>query len=204
VSNRDSDRGTELGVCPLSRARLEILKKSGFNPKALEADTRRERFSENTTPEAALIIAKRISERIISQHRQKSGLLACVDTETFYDGRIRNEPKHHSELKEWVAHYGRHPEIPIRYVTSIVLTNLESGACAEGSEEADVYFNCFDAPYIVEYIAKNKRFLECPCGFQISHELWKPRLNKEKLPENIDCVHGMPMDLFLDLMKKVS
>ncbi len=205
MGNGKNGKKPELILVSASPRRKEILEKAKYTIEVKHSGFI-EKSVKDTSQTRSLSVAREKMDYFISKNfgwgesLGKFGKpILTADTIVVYKGSIREKPKNHSELMRWIREYGSSQE-PAVILSSIVLISSE-GRRAEGTEEAIVHFNEFEAEYIVKHLARDL-FLDRAGGFDVGHQLWKLRI--KKIIGMQDCVRGMPMELFEKLIKEVS
>jgi len=179
-----------------SAGRQAVLKAAGYDFAVVTADIDEKAIRHTNPKQLVLAIANAKADAIIKKIT-KPGILITADQVAVCNGKICEKPNNQKEAREFIRAYRTYP---METVSSVVVTNLETGQRAEGVDVAKVYFKDFPESVIDEAIA-NGRVMHCSGAMRCEEPPFSNYI--EKFEGTKDSTSGMPLKLLEELLKKV-
>ncbi|KAL5704632.1 hypothetical protein ACHQM5_023028 [Ranunculus cassubicifolius] len=155
--------------------------------------------------ECTLLLTSDTAEAIISrlgtsndkENDAESHLLITADQVVVYDGVIREKPSSKEEAREYIKGYsGGHAAT----VSSVLVTNLKTGAKKGGWDKVEIYFDEIPEE-IIDKLIDEGVVLYVAGGLLIEHPLVLPLV--KKVVGTLDSVMGLPKALTEELIQQV-
>ncbi|KAL5704631.1 hypothetical protein ACHQM5_023028 [Ranunculus cassubicifolius] len=188
-----------------SKARKDILTKMGYEFEILTADIDEKSIRKEKPEDLVMALAEAKAEAIISrlgtsndkENDAESHLLITADQVVVYDGVIREKPSSKEEAREYIKGYsGGHAAT----VSSVLVTNLKTGAKKGGWDKVEIYFDEIPEE-IIDKLIDEGVVLYVAGGLLIEHPLVLPLV--KKVVGTLDSVMGLPKALTEELIQQV-
>ena len=177
-----------------SKSRSKILEEMGIEFGVMSADIDEKAIRLEDPKELVLALAKAKAEALKGRIAEPA-LLITSDQVVVCQGRILEKPETAAEARAFLEGYNLYPA---ETVTSVVVTNLETGKQVETVDVVKVFFKSFSDIEIDALIAEGDLF-HYAGGF---NEQWTKHI--EKIEGARDSVKGLPKDLTRQLMNEVQ
>jgi len=134
-----------------SPARQEILRDMGYEFEVMSADIDEKAIRHQNPVDLTMKIARAKAVALLAATVNQATLLITADKVVFMMDRICEKPETPDEAKLFLSAL---PISPVLFVTSVIVTNLESGFSAHGTDVASVLFRTISQGEIDELIAQ--------------------------------------------------
>ena len=179
-----------------SEDRKKIMERWGWDFEVMSADIDEKAIRDRDPKKLTLLLANAKADKIIPKINQSS-LLITSDQVVLCNGKIREKPETAAQAREYLESY---KEYPAQTITSVVVTNTETGQRVEGVDVAKVYIKQIPAKVVDEFIKSGVPF-HTAGGFRIEDPILSPYV--DHIEGEIDSVMGLPKKLTENLVKKV-
>lgn len=179
-----------------SAGRQAVLKAAGYDFTVVTADIDEKAIRFVDSQQLVLAIANAKADAIIKKITGP-GTLITADQVVVCNGVIREKPENQEEARGYIRAYRNYP---METVSSVVVTNLETGKRVEGVDIAKVYFKDFPESTIDEALADG-RVMHCSGAMRCEEPPFSNYI--EKFEGTKDSTSGMPLKLLEELLKRV-
>lgn len=179
-----------------SQGRQTVLKEAGYEFEIVTADIDEKAIRLSDPEKLVLAIAHAKADAILKKI-SGPGILITADQVAVCNGVIREKPSSAEQAREYIRAYRQYP---METVSSVVVTNIETGERAEGVSIAKVYFKDFPEAVIDEAIAGG-RVMHCAGAMRCEEPPFSNYI--ERMEGTKDSTSGMPLQLLRRLMAEV-
>ncbi|XP_033129194.1 7-methyl-GTP pyrophosphatase isoform X4 [Brassica rapa] len=178
-----------------SIARRSILTDMGYQFTLMSADIDEKSIRKEKPEELVLALAEAeaIVQRIPDDVEDKPTLLVTCDQVVVYEDAVREKPSSVVEAREYIR---RHTAT----VSSVVVTNLNTGFRKGGVDRVEIYFNEISEE-IIDKLIEEGMVLRVAGALLIEHPLILPCI--KQVVGTTDSVMGLPKELTEKLLKEV-
>lgn len=180
-----------------SFGRREVLEKAGYRFEVMTADIDEEAIRHDDLEILPLLIARGKTEALLPRINEDT-ILITSDQVVDWKGELREKPKDALQARNWLKSYEYYPS---KAITSVVVTNTQTGERAEGVDIVYVHFKKIPHDVIDKLISQG-RILQAAGACIGEDPLVKPYI--ERLDGDMDSLMGMPLKLTERLVKEVG
>lgn len=180
-----------------SVARKKILENMGYEFEVLASNVDEKAIRLKDPVELTLALANAKAEALIS----KVGLgvlLITSDQVVLCNGKILEKPENEEEVRYFMNLHALHPS---ETITSVVVTNTNTGKRYFGTDIAKIWFDNFPDDVIDEYILSGDPFLHAG-GFDHEHPLIRPYVLI--IDGGAESISGLPKNMTEKLLKQAK
>lgn len=179
-----------------SVGRQSVLKGAGYNFEVVTADMDEKAIRFGDSKKLVLALAHAKADAILPKITE-SAILITADQVVVCNGAILKKPKDEDEARKFIRSYKSHP---METVSSIVVTNTETGKRAEGIDIAKVYFDAIPEKAIDEAL-EDGRIMYCAGAMRCEDKPFSDYV--ERFEGTKDSTSGLPLKLLGQLMKEI-
>ncbi|CAN7027432.1 hypothetical protein IGI04_025304 [Brassica rapa subsp. trilocularis] len=199
----ESDRPPQFKVIlgSSSIARRSILTDMGYQFTLMSADIDEKSIRKEKPEELVLALAEAKAEAIVQRIpddvEDKPTLLVTCDQVVVYEDAVREKPSSVVEAREYIRSYSKGHTAT---VSSVVVTNLNTGFRKGGVDRVEIYFNEISEE-IIDKLIEEGMVLRVAGALLIEHPLILPCI--KQVVGTTDSVMGLPKELTEKLLKEV-
>lgn len=179
-----------------SEGRKQMLEEMGIEFEVIPANIDEKAIRLDDPKELVLAIAKAKAAALVSRISEPA-ILITSDQVVVCNGEMREKPESKKEARKFLESYSIYPA---EAITSVVVTNLQTGKQVQEVDTAKVYFNPFSEDEINEIIEQGQVF-DLAGGFTVDGEKWEGHV--KKIEGTRDSVIGLPKDITRRLINAV-
>lgn len=180
-----------------SAGRQAVLRAAGYSFEILTADIDEKAIRDSDPSKLVLALAHAKALAILSKIKSPS-LLITADQVVVCGERIREKPVDENEAREFIRAYRDHP---METISSVVVTNTETGKQAEGVDISKVYFK-FIPESVIDEAIKIGRIMHCAGAMRCEDKPFSDFI--ERFDGTTDSTSGLPLQLLQSLIKQVK
>nr|VDC69152.1 unnamed protein product [Brassica rapa] len=184
-----------------SIARRSILTDMGYQFTLMSADIDEKSIRKEKPEELVLALAEAKAEAIVQRIpddvEDKPTLLVTCDQVVVYEDAVREKPSSVVEAREYIRSYSKGHTAT---VSSVVVTNLNTGFRKGGVDRVEIYFNEISEE-IIDKLIEEGMVLRVAGALLIEHPLILPCI--KQVVGTTDSVMGLPKELTEKLLKEV-
>ncbi len=180
-----------LGSQSLSRAK--ILQDMEYAFDTMSADIDEKAIRDQDPYKLTLALAHAKADALVKRISEPA-LIITSDQVAVCNGTIREKPTNTAEAEAFLHSYSHHPA---ETITSVVVTNTETGKRFEGTDHAAVWFRFLPNDVIKQLIDEGDVF-RCAGWFSVEGPLLKKY--RERVEGTIDSIMGLPKHLVKELL----
>lgn len=180
-----------------SAGRRSVLNDAGYEFSVVTADIDEKSIRENTPKKLVLALAHAKADALIKKIFEPA-IIITADQVVLCDGEIREKPKSADEARAFIRAYST---FPMETVSSLVVTNTQTGQRAEGVDIAKVFFSHIPETAIEQGI-HDGRIMHCAGAMRCEDAPFNAFV--VKIEGTYDSTSGMPLKLLRELVIKVQ
>ena len=180
-----------------SAGRRAVLDGAGFDYEAMSADIDEKAIRFEDPEKLVLALAHAKADALLEQI-DKVALLITADQVVVQGGKILEKPEDEDEARKFLRGYW---EYPMETVSSVVITNTQTGKRVEGVDIAKVYFNKFSEDIIKKAITDG-RIMHCSGAMRCEDPPFVDYI--AKFEGTKDSTSGMPLVLLNKLLDEIN
>jgi len=180
-----------------SQGRKKMMEEMGLEFEVIspDIDEKAIRFED---PQKLVLALARAKAEALKKRVNKPAILITSDQVVVCDGKIREKPENADEARYFLESYQKYPA---ETITSVVVTNLETGKSREAVDVAKIYLKPYTKEEVDELINDGKVF-NFAGGFTINGEKWEHHI--DKIEGTRDSIIGLPKEITKKLIDEVT
>lgn len=180
-----------------SKARAKVLADAGIVFTQMSADIDEKAIRHEDPRELTRLLSHAKADALVAGITEPSFLITS-DQVVAWNGKILEKPVDAAEERLFLKGYEAHPA---ETVTSVVVTNTQTGTRVEGTDVVRVFFKPIPTDVVDQLIAEKNCFTQAG-GFGIQDPLVWPYIIR--VEGEVESVMGLPKMLTLELLRKIK
>ncbi len=181
-----------------SKGRKLMLEEMGIEFNIVPANIDEKAIRLDNPKDLVLVIARAKAEAL-KERISEPAILITSDQVVVWNGQIREKPENEKEAREFLRGYNTYPA---ETVTSVIVTNLQTGKTREKVDVAKIYFNNSFTEEDIDAFIKDGSLFNYAGGFTIQGDKWVSHI--KEIQGTRDSVIGLPKEITKNLIEQVA